>query len=384
MLNFGGRLGAFDHARLREDLRSMPGPIDAARQRGRSLHPPMALLERYGDDLLHATKADQGAWLLRSDDAMQEWMAGQSFLPVLGGTVELSWLAVAVVLGRGDLRPRFRQAGRFDYDAALHWLVLYGIREHGLFGLATTRLVRQLLAPPKPDAPAPLSLLLLRERPDLEPLCREPFVEGFTPGLRQWLERTGVAEYGLHWCLPPRDLAAGVALPPGWRPPVPAPPAPVEAGPAFRGRCASLRLDRNGPPPGWASDRALGRPGPEGAAVFATDIALRLPHPGGRRATLIIQAAPRPGAPAPEALSTPAPEAPNNPAPGTPSLVALHRDRPIGAAGFDPAAGGPIALTLCGFTSGDELPLRLCLAGEVPIDPSQGWARWLSLWLIAE
>lgn len=368
MLTFAGRLGGFDHARLREDLRSMAGPIAAARQRGRSLLPPMALLERYGDDLLHATREDQGAWQLRTDDAMQAWMGGQGFTTALGGAVELSWLAVAVALGRADLRPRFRRAGRFDYDAALHWLVLYGIREHGLYGLATARLVRQLLVPPRPDAPAPLGLLLLRERPDLAPLCREAFAGGFTPGLRHWLERSGIAEYGLHWCLPPRDLAAGVALPAGWQPPVPPPPAPAGPGPARTGRCTPLRLNRAGPVPGWVSDRALGRPGPEGAAVFATDLALRLPHPGSRRATLIIEAAPGAGG---------AGEA-------SPTLVALHHDRPIAAAGLDPAAGGPIALTLQGLTAGEELPVRLCLAGGMPVDPLQGWARWLALWLIAE
>ena len=106
--------------------------------------------------------------------------------------------------------------------------------------------------------------------------------------------------------------------------------------------------------------------------IWARDMALLLPHPGGRRASLIIQAAPWDGAAAGEAR-----------------LVALHHGRPIGAARLRPRAGGAVALTLHGITAGEALPLRLCLLPEdgpdtPDADTPGAWARWLSFWLIAE
>lgn len=364
MIAFPGRLGFFDHPRLAADLMSLAGPVAAARRRGRMLEPPQALLERCGADMLFADPADRGARALQADLGLEAWLEAQEFGRAMAGNVRLSWLAAATALGRRDLRPRFRRAGRLDLDAMLRWLVLHGIVEHGLYALAGTAFQRDLLRPGRVDRLAPLARLLLAERPDLAPRVA-PGEAGMPAGLRRWLAGGGADEYRLAWCLPASWMGPGPALPDGWTPPAAPPPPPASPAPGFADRACRVPLTGEGPPP-CISERALGRAPDGAAAVYATDLALRLPRPPDRSATLIVQALPEPAAP-----------------PGETVLVALDGARVLGTARIDPRSGGPAALVLRDLPPGRELLLRLSLAAPERREADAPWARWRALWLLA-
>jgi hypothetical protein len=128
-----------------------------------------------------------------------------------------------------------------------------------------------------------------------------------------------------------------------------------------------VRLDRGQGAPACLSERAIGQCGVAGAEIFARDFVMRMPHPHTRRATLLLQTAPHPAAPASEV-----------------TIAALQRDRLLGAMRFDPRAGGPVAITLRDIAADQELPLRLCVDTHGSGDESRPWSRWLAFWLIAE
>ncbi len=210
-MNFDGigRLGFFNHERMVEDLLSIEPLLADISRSGRIARPPEAVLARLGDDMLNATEDDLGAWSLKQDDELIRSLDRHTYGMLEPWGFKLSWYVAAICLGRRDLRSQFTRSGRFDPLSALRWFVLYGIREHRLYGFLNRRFVEDLITQRQVEARYRMSLLqylVVLERPDLFPVDVQSNSERFQSQFDAWLIAEGVHEYGLFWCLRQREL----------------------------------------------------------------------------------------------------------------------------------------------------------------------------------
>ena len=198
MIQLSTPLGSANHARMIDDLLSM---VEIFRK-GQA-PAPLALLADLGGEILYAKRNDLGGWRVRRDGALHQLLASLSYRAAFGKTLRVSWLHLALALGRKDLHRDFVRAGRIETEVALKWLVLYGIDEHRLWRFLNRRFVADLKRrsiATEHGAVSPLDLILLDERADLrgpEPLGGPAFARK----LDGWIERNGVHEYKLFWTI---------------------------------------------------------------------------------------------------------------------------------------------------------------------------------------
>jgi hypothetical protein len=127
----------FDHARMCDDLLATWDHFSNGKHvRGR-ISPPMAVLSRLGDDLLHATSEDSGAWSIRHNWRLLSVLKARTFGFTCQGTLPVNYAMAAAILGRRDLHSRHFSESWFDLDSAITWFVLHGIVEHKLWHYPT-------------------------------------------------------------------------------------------------------------------------------------------------------------------------------------------------------------------------------------------------------
>jgi hypothetical protein len=122
---------------------------------------------------------------------------------------------MALVLGRPDLRTHFHVRGRTNWDAALRWLILHGVRELELWPFFSGQFVNQLRAATvlmRGRRISPLMASVLAERPDVAALWRECAADRLAALFADWFIGNGVREYGLDWLLTGREVAQVIAL----------------------------------------------------------------------------------------------------------------------------------------------------------------------------
>lgn len=169
---------------------------------------PFAVLRAIGSDLLHAAAGDIGAQGVRWDWRRTDNLAKMTATTAFHGAIPINAMALAAMMGRGDLADRFRERGCFSTEAALQWLILHGVCEHRLWHFVDGRLRQALL---RPVVHSHLTLmpglgaLVLRERPDLA----RRFIKRRVwqaDAFRAWLRDEGLDTYRLFWLVPPSDL----------------------------------------------------------------------------------------------------------------------------------------------------------------------------------
>ena len=203
-----GVLGVVDHRRLVADLLHMEPHFRSGRAPA-----PLAVLTQLGGDILYARRNDHGAWRVRRSGRLHDFLASFTYGHAFGKALRVSWLHLALILGRRDLHSKFVRAHRMDLDEAVRWLVLYGMEEHKLWRFLDLRFLRELRArniETKVGAASPLDLILLLERADLREIGAD-----FSARMESWLIANGVHEYKLFWALRDMDFArmAGAVRP---------------------------------------------------------------------------------------------------------------------------------------------------------------------------
>jgi hypothetical protein len=199
-----GRLGYFNHARMVEDLLSTAGLMADISNSGRIVRPPQAWLVRLGQDFLHATTADSGAWRLKVDDHLVRQLDQLTYDYVPYWNFRVSWYVAAIVFGRRDLREKFIVGGQLKLESALQWVILYGVREHALYRFLTARFIDELIEVKQMGPDICLSMLqylIILERPDLFSMKDCSRGAKFREEFQQWLIAEGVRDYGLLWLL---------------------------------------------------------------------------------------------------------------------------------------------------------------------------------------
>lgn len=205
-----GKLGHFDHRRMVEDLLATSADLIAAGAAPNPSRAPLSLLGQIGGDMLYAAPSDRGGFGVRRDSGLHAALRQIAYRRAFGGALPVTWLHLALVLGRRDLRQKFRGRRGMDVEKAMQWLALYGVDEHRLWRYLDADFIRALRerAVPVPGGLAsPLDMILLRERPELGAKA-PPGTPEFAAAIDDWIERDGVHEYKLFWALRAPTLAA--------------------------------------------------------------------------------------------------------------------------------------------------------------------------------
>lgn len=196
-----------DVARLIEDFAStLPLYADAAR-RDRPLAPSNAILQVLGEAFLDAAALGTPA-AMRSyggfDKLVDSWL-----VPTMAGTVQLSYVLQAAVLGRASLRDLFCVDGRYDLDACLRWLVLHGIRELRLQPFLSRQFVAALRAPTllvRGQRISPLQSCIMAERPDTLEAFQASAPGPFQSFFARWFLDHAVGDYAHTWLMTDAQL----------------------------------------------------------------------------------------------------------------------------------------------------------------------------------
>ena len=204
-----------DVARLVEDFASTMPLYNDTVLRGRPIHPSTATLQALGEAYLDA--AAQGGLPVQRRYAGFDKLIDSWLLPAMSGTVRLSYVLMASILGRADLRALFGRDGGYDMDACVRWLVLHGVRELQLYPFLAGQFVtalrkRSLLV--GGQRIAPLQACAMAERPDVLTAFRTRSPDGFQAYFAEWLLDRGVADYGMAWLLSDAEVLASLARDP--------------------------------------------------------------------------------------------------------------------------------------------------------------------------
>lgn len=202
LLNISGN-GFFDHARLCEDLIFTWDLFSAPDGQSRPKSPPIAVLSRLGDDLLHALPDDHGAWKMRHNQDLLNKLRERTFCH-WHNTVPINFASAVAIFGRRDLQHRHFRDSWLDMDAGLAWFVLYGVVEHRLWHYLTDKFLAPLgkktVRFGMGNLISPLEHLLLIERPDIASrLSRVSEQRELNDQLLEWINSSAVKTYRLQW-----------------------------------------------------------------------------------------------------------------------------------------------------------------------------------------
>jgi hypothetical protein len=194
----------FDHSRMCEDFLATSGHFLGDKGHRGRVSAPIGVLSRLGDDLLHATVADAGAWSLRQDWDLLAGLKKRIFGFACRGTMPINYAIAAAIFGRKDLQAHFFVDAWFNMDRALTWFILHGIVEHRLWHFLTddflTGLMRKIVPIGRGIRISPLEFLLLLERPDFaKTLPSNAGAQEVDGRLRDWIKTDAIPTYRLGW-----------------------------------------------------------------------------------------------------------------------------------------------------------------------------------------
>ena len=196
-------------ARVIEDFTATRGVLEGQLRRNRPIEPPPGILSLFGAACL-GLKGDEAysQWLRASPWPLEPFASSHS-ISTLSGQVRLSQLLAGAILAYFGQSPS-RSAHRFDWDAGLRWLVLYGIQQHALWLFLSENFVADLTRKAvrvRGGQVSPLQLIVARERPFYARQFGTPGALEFDEHFERWLIETGVDEFGLFWLLSAKRLS---------------------------------------------------------------------------------------------------------------------------------------------------------------------------------
>jgi hypothetical protein len=199
--------GRPDVARLIEDLSATMPLYRSVAKTMRVVHPSTAMLQLLGEGYLDRSPLELSQTVRRAGGFPA--LVDSFVMPVCGGSVRLSYFLMAIVLGQPDLRIHYLDRGTFDWDGALRWLVLHGVREMHLWPYLSAGFVRDLRSPrllADGKRLTPLQAMTMAEQPDVREAFRaEHSAQDSASPFRQffddWFMRQGVAGYAHAWMM---------------------------------------------------------------------------------------------------------------------------------------------------------------------------------------
>ncbi|UCV13409.1 hypothetical protein [Quatrionicoccus australiensis] len=202
-LIFQGSTGFFDHRRLVEDLLHSADLFNNYCDE-KLLLPPASFMERLGDDLLHATIEDRGAWDVRKNIDLHHKLDQLKYISCFNDGLDITWLMAVAILGRKDLRTLF--AGNdavVSFERGIAWLVLHGANEHDLYCKRNIKFIAQILNGfvCKGDFfyCSPLEKIIIIERPDIFEKYNFSRSEAGRFQFVEWIKDVAVSQYNLYW-----------------------------------------------------------------------------------------------------------------------------------------------------------------------------------------
>ena len=204
-----------DLKRLVEDLSSTLPLFNDCLRNARPMHPTAAVLQELGEALVDTRPSSLPA-------LTQKWPGLANIvdswnISAMSDTVKLSYVLVAVILGRADLRTLFCVDNIVKVDQCLRWLILHGVREQSLLPFLSQSFIKQIRAPSYPlrgRSVSPLQACSLAERAELRDVFLSESEDVFQASFAKWLLGTSVQDYGLAWLLTQGEILASLKADP--------------------------------------------------------------------------------------------------------------------------------------------------------------------------
>ena len=189
-------------SRLIEDMVATLPLLEDQAGKLRPMHPSARALEILGSAFLGLDENDVHGAHWRESPWELGPLVQRGQIPLLSGRVQLNYVLAALALASKDSFAATGPDGRWDWMAALSWIVLHGIDQHRLWPFLSENFILQMLAKSvwAPDGLiSPLQLCVLLECPELRRIWPPAGSPEFGDAFEAWMREEGTKRFSLFW-----------------------------------------------------------------------------------------------------------------------------------------------------------------------------------------